>query len=72
MLVIEIHQLKQNLNRPSHPMALATQEQFDKDLKDLHLIYNYDVEVEDGKHESWKYEMWFFSRTRIVYAIHGG
>lgn len=53
-------------------MAPATQEQFDKDLKDLHLIYNYDVEVEGGKHESWKYEMWFFSRTRIVYAIHGG
>lgn len=46
---------------------------FDEDIKDLHLIYNYDAKnVETGEPEQWKYEMWFFSKTRIVYAIHGG
>ncbi|TLD14764.1 phenol acid carboxylase [Venturia nashicola] len=65
----------------------TTEELFNKDLNDLHLIYDYDVLV-DGVHESqlslnllslvhqnlleWKYEMWFFSFNRIVYKIHGG
>lgn len=45
---------------------------FDKDLKDLHLIYDYDAKDAEGNPEKWKYEMWFFSSNRIVYAIHGG
>jgi len=45
---------------------------FERDIKDVHLIYDYDAESEDGKPEKWRYEMWFFSSTRIVYAIHGG
>lgn len=49
----------------------STEELFNSDLKDLHLIYDYDV-VEDGKPAKWRYEMWFFSFKRIVYAIHGG
>ncbi|TID12802.1 phenol acid carboxylase [Venturia nashicola] len=49
----------------------TTEELFNKDLNDLHLIYDYDVLV-DGVHEKWKYEMWFFSFNRIVYKIHGG
>lgn len=32
---------------------------FDSDLKDLHLLYDYDVTLEDGKHEKWRYEIWF-------------
>lgn len=38
-----------------------------------HLIYNYDAQnPETGAPEKWKYEMWFYSEDRIVYAIHGG
>ncbi|CCG84751.1 protein of unknown function [Taphrina deformans PYCC 5710] len=50
---------------PLHPS-------FDNDIRDLHLIYEYDAEDQDGNPEKWKYEMWFFSEKRIVYAIHGG
>jgi len=45
---------------------------FDKDIRDLHLIYDYDAEDDNGKPEKWRYEMWFFSENRCVYAIHGG
>ncbi|KAH9807334.1 phenol acid carboxylase [Teratosphaeria destructans] len=46
---------------------------FDKDIKDVHLLYDYDaVNEKTGEHEKWRYEMWFFSKDRIVYAIHGG
>ncbi|KAI9731377.1 MAG: hypothetical protein M1834_005282 [Cirrosporium novae-zelandiae] len=45
---------------------------FDEDIRDVHLLYDYDVHTEDGKIEKWRYEMWFFSEDRIVYAIHGG
>lgn len=57
------------------PESLSTEDQkaFDKDLKDLHLIYDYDAKnVETGADEKWRYEMWFFSDSRIVYKIHGG
>ena len=30
------------------------------------------VDPETGEPEKWRYEMWFFSENRIVYAIHGG
>ncbi|TVY18473.1 hypothetical protein LARI1_G002014 [Lachnellula arida] len=46
--------------------------QFDKDIRDVHLIYDYAAHDEKGNPEKWKYEMWFFSHNRIVYAIHGG
>ncbi|KAG7140599.1 hypothetical protein HYQ45_002652 [Verticillium longisporum] len=45
---------------------------FDKDIKDTHLIYDYAAQDENGKPEKWRYEMWFFSHDRVVYAIHGG
>jgi len=44
---------------------------FDKDIRDTHLIYDYDAQDADGNPEKWRYEMWFFSEDRIVYAIHG-
>lgn len=50
----------------------TTRELFQRDLQDLHLIYDYDVTTPNGTHEKWRYEMWFFSFERIVYAIHGG
>ncbi|KAF1326967.1 Phenol acid carboxylase, partial [Globisporangium splendens] len=52
-------------NTPLHPS-------FDEDIRDLHLLYDYDAEAPDGTPEKWRYEMWFFSHDRIVYAIHGG
>ena len=45
---------------------------FDRDIPDLHLIYDYDAANPDGTPAKWRYEMWFFSSDRIVYAIHGG
>ncbi|KAK1224685.1 hypothetical protein PQX77_012432 [Marasmius sp. AFHP31] len=45
---------------------------FDRDIKDLHLVYDYAAQDADGNPETWRYEMWFFSHNRIVYAIHGG
>ncbi|RDW88245.1 hypothetical protein BP6252_00277 [Coleophoma cylindrospora] len=59
------------------PSVHATTEQhtiplFDKDLRDVHLLYDYDAKDAQGNPEKWRYEMWFFSETRIVYAIHGG
>jgi len=51
---------------------MSPTDSFDKDLKDLHLIYDYDAQDAQGNPEKWRYEMWFFSQNRIVYAIHGG
>jgi hypothetical protein len=57
---------------PKHPSD-DTRQQFEKDLKDLHLVYDYDAQnVDTGEPEKWRYEMWFFSPERIVYKIHGG
>lgn len=44
---------------PTHPITLdATKEIFDKELKDVHLIYEYDAKnPETGEPEKWKYEM---------------
>ncbi|KAM0345085.1 hypothetical protein ACHAPU_006971 [Fusarium lateritium] len=45
---------------------------FDKDILDTHLVYDYDAKDADGNPEKWRYEIWFFSKDRVVYAIHGG
>lgn len=45
---------------------------FDKDIKDTHLVYDYDAQDKDGNPEKWRYELWCFSNDRVVYAIHGG
>ena len=52
-------------NTPLHPT-------FDKDMRDTHLVYDYDAQDKDGNPEKWRYELWCFSDTRVVYAIHGG
>jgi len=31
--------------------------QFDKDIRDLHLIYDYDAKDSNGNPEKWRYEM---------------
>lgn len=45
---------------------------FKEDVLDTHLMYDYDAQAEDGTPEKWRYEAWFVSENRIVYAIHGG
>ncbi|KAH6703314.1 Calycin-like protein [Leptodontidium sp. MPI-SDFR-AT-0119] len=58
---------------PTHATTLEKDiPQFNKDIKDVHLIYDYAAQDASGNPEKWRYEMWFFSSTRIVYKIHGG
>ncbi|EAT88069.1 hypothetical protein HBI56_095150 [Parastagonospora nodorum] len=45
---------------------------FDEDIRDTHLVYDYDAQDREGKPEKWRYEMWFVSDTVVMYAIHGG
>ncbi|KAK0387010.1 hypothetical protein NLU13_5324 [Sarocladium strictum] len=59
----------------SYPQFLsntALDPSFDEDIRDVHLLYDYNAQAPDGTPEKWRYEMWFFSDKRIVYAIHGG
>ncbi|CAM1503504.1 Fc.00g010950.m01.CDS01 [Cosmosporella sp. VM-42] len=45
---------------------------FDTDVRDTHLVYDYDATDSHGNPEKWRYEIWFVSEHRIVYEIHGG
>ncbi|KAL8827172.1 MAG: hypothetical protein Q9191_003351, partial [Dirinaria sp. TL-2023a] len=42
---------------------------FDRDIRDLHLIFDYDVKDEDGAPKKWRYELWFFSENRITGSV---
>ncbi|KAI0808147.1 phenol acid carboxylase [Fomes fomentarius] len=53
-------------------MTPELREQWKKDIKDVHLIYEYDAHDEQGNPEKWRYETWFFAEDRVVYKIHGG
>jgi hypothetical protein len=45
---------------PTHGLTEAkVLPQFDKDIRDLHLIYDYDAHDSNGKPEKWRYEMYF-------------
>jgi hypothetical protein len=37
---------------------------FVKDLKDVHLVYDYNVKDSQGNPDKWRYELWFFSQVR--------
>jgi phenolic acid decarboxylase len=55
------------------PVLPSVQETtFDTDLRNRHLIYDYDAKDQQGNPEKWRYEIWFYNEDRIVYAIHGG
>ena len=43
--------------------ALAPDSDFVKDLKDLHLVYDYNVQDGHGNPDKWRYEIWFFSEV---------
>ena len=58
--------------KPSFQNNTPLDPSFDKDIRDTHLIYDYNAKDASGNPEKWRYEMWFFSEDRIVYAIHGG
>ena len=45
---------------------------FNADLRDRHLIYDYDAKDAQGNPEKWRYELWFYNEDRVVYVIHGG
>jgi phenolic acid decarboxylase len=60
---------------PINPPTPSAASAFKSDLEDRHLIYDYSVQssTDSSKDtEKWRYEMWFYSDSRIVYAIHGG
>ncbi|KAJ7613082.1 Calycin-like protein [Roridomyces roridus] len=50
---------------PVHPS-------FTHDVLDTHLIYDYDAADSEGNPQKWRYELWFFSANRVVYAVYGG
>jgi hypothetical protein len=58
---------------PNGPMDAETTSHFEKDLRDVHIVYDYNVrDASSGTSEKWRYEFWFFSSDRVVYKIHGG
>ncbi|ROW02305.1 hypothetical protein VSDG_02356 [Cytospora chrysosperma] len=57
---------------PAFVMDTPLHSSFDQDIRDTHLLYDYDARDANGNPEKWRYEMWFFNENRIVYAIHGG
>ncbi|KAK0609255.1 hypothetical protein DIS24_g12374 [Lasiodiplodia hormozganensis] len=53
-------------------MDAQTRAHWEKDLKDLHMVYDYNAQDEQGNPEKWRYEIWFQMEDRVVYKIHGG
>lgn len=41
---------------------------WEKDIKDVHLVYEYDAHDEQGNPEKWRYETWFFAEVRTATA----
>ncbi len=49
---------------PTHATTLPeTVTQFEKDIQDVHLIYDYVAQAADGTPEKWKYEMYVLYLT---------
>jgi hypothetical protein len=38
-------------------------EAFENDMKDVHLIYDFDATSPSGVPEKWRYEIWFYSKV---------
>lgn len=60
---IPLHCFGKPLRDRAMPPAF-NKEAFEQDLHDVHLIYDYDAQDEDGKPQKWRYEAWFFSNDR--------
>lgn len=52
-----------NLPSISAMAAPALDSDFAKDLRDLHLVYDYNVQDAHGNPDKWRYEIWFFSEV---------
>ena len=52
-----------NLPSISAMAAPAPDSEFAKDLRDLHLVYDYNVQDAHGNPDKWRYEIWFFSEV---------
>ena len=52
-----------NLPSISAMAAPAPDSDFAKDLRDLHLVYDYNVQDAHGNPDKWRYEIWFFSEV---------
>lgn len=52
-----------NLASISAMAAPAPDSDFAKDLRDLHLVYDYNVQDAHGNPDKWRYEIWFFSEV---------
>ncbi|KAF1839997.1 uncharacterized protein K460DRAFT_371959 [Cucurbitaria berberidis CBS 394.84] len=59
-------------NLPDYHTNTPLDPSFEKDILDTHLFYDYDAQDSNGNPEKWRYELWCFSKDRVVYAIHGG
>ncbi|KAH6867718.1 Calycin-like protein [Thelonectria olida] len=57
---------------PAYQINTELDLSFEQDMRDTHLIYDYDAQDSEGNPEKWRYELWFFSDKSVVYAIHGG
>lgn len=55
-----------NLPSISAMAAPAPDSDFAKDLRDLHLVYDYNVQDAHGNPDKWRYEIWFFSEVREI------
>lgn len=44
--------------------------QFDKDIRDVHLIYEYDAKDAEGNPEKWKYEMYVLEQATSIQVVH--
>ncbi|KAF7318157.1 Phenolic acid decarboxylase padC [Mycena chlorophos] len=60
------------MSLPQFLTQTALHPSFKNDILNPHLIYDYQSTDAHGNPEKWRYELWFFSEDRIVYAIHGG
>ena len=48
------------------PQTDSIKKAYDNDIRDVHLLYNYDApNPETGEPEKWLYEMWFYNEDRV-------
>ena len=50
--------------QPENMDSSAIEAAFTRDLKDRHLVYDYNAQDEQGNTDKWRYEIWFFSQVR--------
>lgn len=47
-------------------MDPETRQHWEKDLKDLHMVYDYNAHDEEGNPEKWRYEIWFQTEVSVL------